>query len=164
MLQHLQRAMRKGDFEGDFEGEGRAFLKKKTTDKTLMAIYEEAMMEQPRDILEWNISGKKQKELRDASLIVQQGKLASDNTFSLSDLGKRQVSKQRSPDILWIGEHPVLRLFSTAEEATVQLPLTHIQGAENIGQIEVVIQTSQATKKPNRRTDRTEIGIGLYHH
>ena len=115
--------MRKGDFEGD----RRAILKKKTTDKTLRAIYEEAMMEQPRDILEWNISGNKQKEIRDVPLIERQEKLDSDNTFSSSDLGKRQVSEQRSPDLLWIGEHPVLRLFSTAEEATVQLPLTHIQ-------------------------------------
>lgn len=62
--------------KGDFEGDRRAILKKKTTDKTLKEIYEEAMMEQPRDIFEWNISGKKQKKFRDDSLIVRQEKSA----------------------------------------------------------------------------------------
>ncbi|KAF3323963.1 hypothetical protein FCM35_KLT11430 [Carex littledalei] len=126
----------KGDNSDVSEGSPRRIRKVTDKDKKLADFFEEAMKEAPKDIFEWNISGKEEQA---------KGKVCLSN-----DLEIRQNLEQRSPDLIWVGDYPVLRIAPETEQGTmhpVQLP-----SFPNMGKARDNVQTPQEKEINSQET------------
>ncbi|KAF3339240.1 Gag-Pol polyprotein [Carex littledalei] len=109
----------KGDNSGVSEDAPRRIWKKTDKDKKLADFFEEAMKEAPKDIFEWNISGKVSTVNRKASGLSKQEEQAPGKVCLSNDLEIRQDLEQRSPDLIWVGDYPVLRIAPETEQGTM---------------------------------------------